>query len=685
MTRTGGSILAADFGSVTTRVTLVDIVDGQYQLVARGTNRTTVGYPIDDISVGLYQILQDIAEATGRAFYDRNDNLITPENADRSGVDYFLATASAGRTMRVVVVGLLPDISIASALRAMTGAYTEPVAQLHLKDGRDEEARLNAILLSRPDLIFVAGGTEGGAEDALINILKTVRLALEIINPTQRPNVIYAGNNRLAEKVKALLSDLTGVFVAENVRPRVDEEKLEAARIELGHAYDLHKEKQGEGFSNVGRMSSTGVLPTAQSYALIADYFANLRGDNVIAVDIGSSSTVLSGILEGDRHTTIGTTLGVGHSALTLLEQVGAAAIEAWLPFYPQHDELMNYALNKSLRPATLPISLRDLYIEHAFVRASIQYMLQQARPAWEAVSPVGPLPAINLILAGGAPLTATGLPDYNLLLIADAVQPTGITEVKADPHGLIPALGAMAQVCPEAVVQLLDGDNLEHLGTILTVSGNIQPEKNALRLKVRTEDGETITQNIRGGHAVLLPLPANISMELEITLPRGLNIGGLRRIKRKFYGGAAGLLIDARGRPLFTGATVAERAQNLPQWVAEASTDPDSRRQSIPEAWLTPPETAPELEAELSLASLLDEELASPRAKPRRGFSFFRRRKPAAGAAAPVAEDAADLEDEFMALIGDDEEDKDESPSQARRRKNQELDDELGSLRELL
>src|SRR5262245_33061356 len=114
-----GSILAVDFGSVNTRVLLLDIVDGEYRLVARGGTSTTVGYPLDDVGVGLARILQDTSTATGRTFFDKEGRLIMPETADRAGVDYFVTTASAGRPMRAVLVGLMPDISLNSAIRAM--------------------------------------------------------------------------------------------------------------------------------------------------------------------------------------------------------------------------------------------------------------------------------------------------------------------------------------------------------------------------------------------------------------------------------------------------------------------------------------------------------------------------------------------------------------------------------------
>ena len=119
-TRTG-AILAADFGSVNTRVMLFDLVDGEYRLVARGDGRTTLGYPLDDVSVGFDRILQTLTESTGRQFYNPAGEFITPETPNRSGVDYLLTTASAGRPVRAVLIGLVPHISIASFIACCIG------------------------------------------------------------------------------------------------------------------------------------------------------------------------------------------------------------------------------------------------------------------------------------------------------------------------------------------------------------------------------------------------------------------------------------------------------------------------------------------------------------------------------------------------------------------------------------
>ena len=122
MAKSAGSILAADFGSVQTRVVLLDVVDGEYRLVGRGAGITTAGYPINDVSVGLQRIISQMAQIGQRRLLDDRGQVITPEDNQRRGVDYFLTTASLGRPMRAVMVGLMPEMSLLNGLRAISSA-----------------------------------------------------------------------------------------------------------------------------------------------------------------------------------------------------------------------------------------------------------------------------------------------------------------------------------------------------------------------------------------------------------------------------------------------------------------------------------------------------------------------------------------------------------------------------------
>jgi hypothetical protein len=589
------SILAVDFGSVHTRALLFDVVDGEYRLVARGQTRTTIGFPIDDVNIGVGRILKEISEATGRRFFNEQGEIITPEQSDRSGVDYYITTASAGRPVHVVMVGLIQDISLASALRATSASYVEPVAEIHLGDGLDEEGRINRITLSRPDLIMVSGGTDGGATSALLDLLSLLQLAIQLIPERIRPTVLYAGNSKLADTAKGFLGDLTKVLVAPNVRPTENEEELEPTQILLGQAYDEYKERTGFSFRNAAQMTSSGILPTAQGFATLTEYLAQTMGVNALSIDMGSATTVLSISINEDINTAIRTDIGIGHSAHSLLQAVGEEPIAEWLPFYLDPEELVNYTLNKRLRPATVPMDIREMYIEHALLRAGIRHMLADARLNWKSLPLYGDMPPIGLIIGAGATLTGTGYSALDMLLMVDAIQPTGVTHIKADPHGVIPALGALSLREPNAVVQLVDDEVLDHLGTVISVSGNPSVGSTAIKLKITTDDGEEFEHEINGGDVWHLPLPNNVTLKVQIKLSRGLSIGNKSRLKLTLKGGKAGVLFDARGRSLSMGATPEARAENMPKWFAAVT---DQEPVTIPESWLVAPEIIVEPDA---------------------------------------------------------------------------------------
>ncbi|MDQ7025580.1 MAG: glutamate mutase L [Anaerolineae bacterium] len=582
-----GSILTADFGSIHTRVVLVDVVDGEYRIVARERGLSTLGYPVDDVGVGLQRLINHIEEVTGRQFYDSSGQIITPEDNSRRGVDTFITTSSAGHPIRAVMVGLMPEISLTTALRAISSAYVEPVAQIHLRDGLSEEERLNALMLSRPDLIFIAGGTDDGAQTALLNILQTVQLALRITDPTLRPTIIYAGNHALTETVETMFGELTTLLRASNIRPNMEDESFESVLVELGKAYDEHRETHGNSFVSVANMTSTGILPTPQSYVAVAEYFAQVNKGDVLAVDIGSTSSILVGVFNKQTSTRISTTKGLGHSAYTLLQEVGEDTVAAWLPFYPTTGEIRDYAMNKAVRPSSLPMNLRELYLEHALLRAGLRQMMQNARNLWTEVEGVGALDPVKAIIAGGAALTNTGNAAYNMLLIADCLQPTGITEIKTDPYGLIPAMSALARLNPDAAVQLLEGDGLEHLGVLLSIDGQPTFDKVVAHLKITTSEGDSVKSELRGGHFLTLPVPHDVTLDIRITCSRGFSIGGKRRLHLKLAGGTAGIVFDARGRVFRPPTTVEDRAAQMPRWVSDA-TDDDAI--PIPEEWLIAP-----------------------------------------------------------------------------------------------
>jgi len=68
-----------------------------------------------------------------------------------------------------------------------------------------------------------------------------------------------------------------------------------------------------------------------------------------------------------------------------------------------------------------------------------------------------GLLPGFEPILAGGSALDDAPTPGQSLLLLLDAVQPTGLTTIILDKNDLLPLLGAAAKRNSILPVQVLE------------------------------------------------------------------------------------------------------------------------------------------------------------------------------------------------------------------------------------
>ncbi len=577
--RSSNSIIAADFGNVQTRVLLIELVEGAYTLIASVSEPSTHAFPANDPNVALMRALRRLGEMSGRRLVS-GERIIVPEQANRSGADAFVATSSVGQPLRTIVMGLMPGFSLASAVRATAGTYVSIVETLTLEEAQRTEYALNAILLARPDLIFLTGGVDGGADKPVRKLANTAAMAVRLMARDERPMVLYAGNAALAGDIGALFADFTTVFTAPNVRAKAHHETIAPAQLQLAAAFDTLTAQRSRGFVTVGAQSRVGVLPNAQSYQLIADFMgrsADARR-NVLILDIGAATSTLAASVRGSTTSTIRTDVGVGQSAPALLRVVGLEAVRAWLPFTATDHEILDYVLNKATRPVQIPDSVRALFLEHALLRAALRLMLNVSRSGWNPHHLTGthrPLPHFTRIIGAGGALTGVGRPGMAAMLLLDALQPTGVSRLELDPDALIPALGAVARFDPPAVVQLLDRRGLDLLGTCISLSGQPKADKPAAKVRLTLPGDEVVQATITGGQLWVYPLGLGVRARVEVKALGRLSIGGKNGVRMDVVGGAAGLIIDARGRPLPLAADIKALAAQMTAWYAQATGDP--------------------------------------------------------------------------------------------------------------
>jgi hypothetical protein len=471
----------------------------------------------------------------------------------------------------------MQEYSAESARRAASGTYADIVASIHLDDGRTQEERLNTIIDAHPDVIVIAGGVDGGSNQALSETLSLIRMAVAVLDKTRRPVVVFAGNSRVIDDVRVAFDGLCEVLIARNVRPTIEDEQLANARAQLVKAFDRYQERQSKAFASIAGMTESGVMPTAQGYTTVVQYLGRRTRQNVLALDIGSASSTAALWVDGALHTAIRTDIGLGHSAPRLLDLVGVDRLRRWLPFYIRSVDLINYVANKSLRPMTVPAELRETYIEHALLRTGGRALIASTGVTSHD---------FPTIVCAGAGLTGTGDPSYTAMLALDIAQPVGVSRLLSDPFALIPALGAAAVAKPEAVVQVLDGPNLEMLGTAFSLTGRPPLDRPAMNVSIRLADGRVIKHSIDGGHIWHYALPLGETADVRVQVGRSSSLGQSRRLHVKAEGGIVGLIFDARGRPLEPADTPEVRAKQMPTWIMEAT---DAPLKDIPPRWLNP------------------------------------------------------------------------------------------------
>ncbi len=563
-----GPILSVDIGSVSTRALLLDLVEGRYRFVALGESPTTTGEPWYDVSAGVYDAIEQVSKATGRAILDQQDNLIMPEVAPFMGVRHFALTASAGDPIRAVLFGLVPDLSLASAQRAAESIYISLVDTFSLSDPRTPAERIDAFLEAQPDIVIVVGGTDGGAIESVERQLDLIGMAYSLMEEGQRPPLLYAGNQAMsADVVKAGSEAGIDVITAENVRPTLEIESLEDIQQQLAAFYNEQKTLTSGGIAELAAWSTQDLLPTAFGFARIVHLLGGLRGENVLGIDLGSSGATVAALIDGVRTLNVFDALGVGHGLAETLPTLRLENVARWLTTPPADDALANYLYNKSLFPHTLPATATELEYEYALARELVRRAVLNARLSWRDVPQRGPLPDFGAVLLSGATLARTPDPGWTMLMALDALLPVTALRVLTDPYGLAPSLGALAASSPEAVTQVLEAGSFRDLGTAIPVNGRPRIGEVVLTGRLKRSGSAEETFELRGGEILRLPLRPGEEADLSLQ-PNRVDVAGSTRSRRlKVTGGDLGVVLDARGRPWRFPRGAEERARLLASW----------------------------------------------------------------------------------------------------------------------
>ncbi len=595
------SVLATDCGSTTTKAILIEKVGDTYRQTWRGEAPTTVEAPFEDVTRGVLNAAQEVAELSGRKLLtDDGAGILTPEIDPHTGVDAYISTSSAGGGLQLVVGGVVRSMTAESAMRAALGAGAIVMDTFSSNDKRRPHEQIERIRQLRPDMILLAGGVDGGTRKHVVALAERIRAA----RPRTRLGggfdlpIIFAGNKSVRENIHDLLDDISDLSVVDNIRPTMETENLGPARDKIHDLFMEHVMAQAPGYSKLMGWTDAPIMPTPGAVGLIMQTIARQRGINVLGVDIGGATTDVFSVFEGIFNRTVSANLGMSYSVSNVLAEAGLPQILRWVPFDIDEKMLRNRIGNKMIRPTTIPQTLEELKIEQAIARealrlAFIQHKefavglrgVQKQRTIADAFRQGGDdtlvqMLDLDLMVGSGGVLSHAPRRVQSMRMMIDAFAPEGVTELAVDSIFMMPHLGVLSTVNELAATQVFERDCLIYLGTCIAPAGVTRPGKPVLRVQLRLPDGTGVDETLDSMTLWHLPLDHDSSVDavltpLQGTLDVGEGPGKPREVSLR--GGVVGLVFDTRGRPIVLPDDHSARVTLLRKWVSALGEYPDA------------------------------------------------------------------------------------------------------------
>lgn len=593
------TILATDCGSTTTKAILITKQDGSYRLTSRGEAPTTVEAPFDDVTVGVTNAVREVEELSKRKLLDADGKVAVAADEGNEGADLYLSTSSAGGGLQMTVAGVVKAMSAESAQRAALGAGAIILDVIAVDDGRKDYQKVERIRQLRPDMILMSGGTDGGTINHLVELAEMLvsadpkpRLGIGLNLP-----VIYAGNKDAYPAVAELLENRVSLRKVDNLRPTLERENLLPAREAIHELFLEHVMQQAPGYGKLSSWVSTGIMSTPNAVGKIMQTIAAQRNITVLGVDIGGATTDVFSVfksLQGDSiyNRTVSANLGMSYSICNVLMEAKAENIRRWLPFSVSDAELRNQLRNKMIRPTTIPQRMEDLQIEQAVSREALRLAfehhkslargltgVQQTRTIGDAMTQGGTgltlvnMMSLDMIVGSGGVLSHAPRRAQSALMMMDAYQPEGVTLLTVDSIFMMPQLGILSTVQPEAATEVFERDCLIYLGTCVAPVGTGKEGDACVTVEVAGS-----STAVPYGSIKVIPLGFVTGddgepkrAEATITPARGFDVGNGKGRSRTVTvtGGLSGIIIDARGRPLTLPTDDAMRLRKIKEWMA--------------------------------------------------------------------------------------------------------------------
>ncbi|MCL2374532.1 MAG: methylaspartate mutase accessory protein GlmL [Treponema sp.] len=206
-----------------------------------------------------------------------------------------LACSSAGGGLKMIAVGLVPDLTAKAARMAASsaGAKVTDTFSYELSAHEQEEIQRAA-----PDILLLCGGTDGGNREVIIhNARKIAEIERDF-------SVIYAGNKSAADDAQGILRKAgKNVIVCKNVMPVFNVLDIAPAKNAIRTLF-IERIVEAKGLSRIQKEMTAEIIPTPLAVFEGAELLSKGCGGSdgiggLMAVDVGGATTDVYTMFDG--------------------------------------------------------------------------------------------------------------------------------------------------------------------------------------------------------------------------------------------------------------------------------------------------------------------------------------------------------------------------------------------------
>jgi uncharacterized protein (TIGR01319 family) len=394
--------------------------------------------------------------------------------------DELLCCSSAGGGLKMVALGLVPELTAKAAKMAAESAGAKVIRTYAYEISEAEQAEIAAV---DPDIVLLCGGTDGGNKDVII---KNAALICETPGSF---SIIAAGNKSASRELEDIFKASGKAYViTKNVMPTFGRLDIEPARNAIRDIF-IERIIDAKGLAEVQRMTKHEIIPTPlavlKGCELLSLGTQKTPGiGEFLAVDVGGATTdvysmakgapslnnvLVKGLPEPYGKRTVEGDLGMRYSAGFLLEEAGAENIAEACGV--KADEVSAWVRKCAANPEILaPQNSRERAIDEALAGYAIEIAVGRHCGVLEQVyTPLGEMHTLTgkdlsetpRVIGIGGVITNSAHPAAILSHAAYSMKHAGrmlprAPEFLADTRYIFSAMGLVGMLDPELALTIM-------------------------------------------------------------------------------------------------------------------------------------------------------------------------------------------------------------------------------------